>query len=422
MRGTVLLLLVVTATVLAGCATAEERPALRAFSALYEDKDGNRFRVELRGPEQVLGPDGQARLAYILATRGAGPGGERWGERLQALGPDLRPVRESGCYAMSEGEATCQHHHIDFVPYYDVPDWGVGYPYLATGKRDGDLLRIPDPRVDPADDPQATSYFEYRVGQLWPERYLRAAPEWDFEETLVRLESVEAGEPLVAIPAWPAAAPPAGAAAVADLFPGADTRWLDVPFTVAEAVAALREHDASRQAMDGACIVGIHIWADRPSPDQPLPLPQVALTRRTGSMWIQTLGRTGMQDSWTVYQEQDVLGQATLQVDANGNPFHSSATCMDREAAVVPMGDFLAAVPDSIAQGRLGGLSITWSRETPQGTERSSYTVQYEPEPEGQAHWRSASLSAGTGRWAGFTFLAGDQLDPPTAAEPEQNG
>src|SRR5688572_2155063 len=314
---------------------------------------------------------------------------------------------------MAEDETSCHHMHVDFVPFFDVADWGIGYPVFLDGDRDGDLLRIPDPRVDPTADPEAVSLFEYRVGELWPQRYLRSAPQWGFEETLLQLVSAEPGGPLAPIAPWPAPDLPGPAAGVDALFPGADGPLLDLPFTVGDAVAELRRNEVSRAAVDGACVVDLHAWADRPTPDALLP--PVSLTSNVGEIQVETLGRDEVLRAWSVWLERDALGREQFHVRAGeGDRGHPSFTCADREVAHTSWADFLAAVPDGIEQGRLGSIRIQWSPDYAGRPPRASYSVQYEPA--GGAHWRSSTLHAGTGQWSRFTFLAGDPLDP------EQNG
>jgi hypothetical protein len=395
---------------LAGCLDDVDRPPLRSFTAVYEQDDGMRFEVRLDGPRDLLGPDGQVRAAYTLASRWAPPQDAVTTWSNEDLDASLRVVRHEGCFVWTDGHG-CGHEHIDFRVWSDHPGWGVGLPLRLPAERHGDLLRVADPQA--ADDDLAESYYEYKPGELWPQRHVRASADFDYEHTTFRLVSVEPGEVLAGAVDWPMAPRPAHAAAPDELFPGADAPLFDLPFTVAEAVEALRSDPEGGRWLEGGCISSIY-HDSRFRDGSTLPLPPLS-PQSQGDLQLGVIDAQGVEADWVVRRVRDTFGEETYEVESGGRGSrHSEFPCMDRAAPRIPLSEFLDRVPADLARSESIAFHLRWYRlHDSAGLAQASYEVQWNAEG---GHYRSATMDASTGWWLEFTYLPGEGLDP------EQNG
>lgn len=394
---------------MAGCLGADERPPLRSFAAVYERDDGMRFEVRLDGPRDVLGPDGQVRAAYTLASR--------WDPSQDAvttwtnedLDAALRVVRHEGCFVWNE-EHGCGHERISFQVWSEHPGWGVGLPLRLPSERHGDLVRVADPHA--AADDLADNYYEYKAGELWPQRHVRASHEFDYEHTSFRLVSVEPGEILEGAVEWPAVPEAPHAAAFDELFPGADTPFLDLPFTVAEAVQALRSDPEAGPWLEGGCISSVEHFS-RFRDGSTLPLPPLS-PQSQGDLRLGVVNAQGVEANWIVHRMRDTLGEESFQVEGGSGSTHSRFQCAGRAAPLVPVQAFLDKVPAGLDRSEDQSFFVRWWRlPDDTGLAQASYEVQWYP---ASGHYRSATMDASTGWWLEFTYLPGEGLDP------EQNG
>jgi hypothetical protein len=394
----------------AGCLGEDvPRPPLRGFTAVYERDDGMRVQVKLDGPRDVLAPDGQVRPAYTLSSR--------WDPSQDAvttwsnedLDATLRVVRHEGCFVWSD-DHSCQHERIDFRVFSEHPGWGVGLPLRLPAERHGDRIRVADPLA--ASDDLADNYYEYKPGELWPQRHVRASKDFEYEHESFRLVSVEPGADLSGAVEWPAVPTPPHAAAHDELFPGADTPFLDLPFTVTEAVEALRSDPDGGPWLDGGCISSVshHAW---PRDGSSLPLPPLS-PQSQGDLSLGAMTASGVEGSWLVRRVRDTLGKESYEVEPGAGSWHSSFSCPDRAAPLVPVQEFLDRVPAGLARSDSQSFFVRWWRMPEStGLAQASYEVQWHVET---GHYRSATMDASTGWWLEFTYLPGEGLDP------EQNG
>jgi hypothetical protein len=401
---------------LSGCLGDEApRPALRGFTALYELDDGMRLELRLDGPRDLLGPDGHVRAAYTLASR--------WDPSQDAvttwsnedLDASLRVVRHEGCFVWNE-EHGCGHERISFQLWSEHPGWGIGLPLRLPSERHGDLLRVADPHA--AEDDLADNYYEYKPGELWPQRHVRASHEFDYKHTSFRLVSVEPGEILEGAVEWPVPPQPedvSHAMAPGDLFPDADKPFLPLPFTVQEAVEALRADAAGRRNLEGGCIVEVQHFS-RPDPERPLPIPPLSLETEEGTVWLDTFDAAGVPHPWTVSRVRDAFGTQSFQVQAvdQSGTVMPSFSCSDRAQAIVGAEAFLAMIPTGLGRAEVSSFSARWWRSyEDEGLASLQFTQAWYPEG---GHYRSATMDASTGWWLEFAYLPGEGLDQ------EQNG
>lgn len=407
-RTVALVVAVLAGLPLAGClGDGGDRPVLRTFTAVYESQDGTRTELRLDGPYDLLGPDGEVRPAYTLAYRGADRADAEWSH--EDLDATLRVVRHEGCYIIDVNG--CMHERIDFRPWSDHASWGIGLPLRLPVEGHGDLVRVADPNADPED--LADVYYEYRVGELWPQRYLRESKDFGLEHEVFRLVSVIPGEPLSGAAVWPVMPAATQAAPLDALFPGSGEPFLDLPFTVTEAVAALRNDPEGAQALDGGCIVGVqHFphWGGTLAPLS-LPPPPSLFPTNEGDLYLSTVDSAGVHGQWVVRLVRDALGAESFEVESSGGTWHTGFTCQDRAAPEIPASVFLAQVPATLTRGDRQSFTMDWWRHPDKdGLAQASYGVQWFPEDGG--HYRSATMDAATGWWLGFSYLPGEGMDP----------
>lgn len=396
---------------LAGCLGGDDRPPLRSFTATYLMSEGGLVELRLDGPYDLLGPDGQVRPAYTLASRSAALPDRPWSH--EGLDASLRVVRQEGCWVFIEGSAACGHERIDFLPWHEHPSWGIGLPLRLATERHGDLVRVADPHADPED--LADAYWEYKPGEIWPQRYVRESADFDVRLEPIKLLSVEPGRPLAGAVPWPVAPQPAHAAVPDELFPGADRPLLGMAFTVADAVQALRDHPEAGPWLDGGCIGDLwhHAWPE----EQPgVQLPPLFAPERVDGLSLGVVDSAGILSHWGVDLVRDAFGEETFQVQSGSGTTHSAFACAERAAAQVTVEDFLAAVPEQLPRTAQEGFTVTWWRH-PDHDDRFAvpeYHVQWAPDEGG--HFSSATMDASTGWWIGFSYMPGHGLDPPRQA------
>lgn len=402
----VLFVVLLTASAFAGCAS-DRSAAVVTFKATYSGTDGTNFTVQLDGPRPFLDSDGQLRAGYALQT---GQEGSFFGLRTQVLDSTLQVWRESGCWARVDTDETCGHLQTMWVNR-SKPAYGVG------GLLWGEPLEAEDGRfrVLAANEPDDVElfFYEYKAGNLWPERYVRSVPMFEHEETLWSLVDVEVGEPLEGaaarlVPTSPDL--PAG-----QLFPGADQMFLPFEFTIAAGLQALKAASSEASGiLVGGCVIDVD-HRPRWTPEGPFPvnpLPAMFGNDVVDSMRFGLMDSAGAATSWQVDLRRDALGEesftATKQEYTNMGPY---LRCEDRIGAVVGPDEVLAHVPRDLLQGDYTSFTATWN---PCCYNNGGGHLEYAASwfEDGQPHWRSIEVDASTGLYERFTYKPGDRIDP----------